>query len=81
MEQFCRAWAPVYDLVFYSADQYQQPADPYRTKVATLQDAWRGEGSDREVAHLHDTGDPVADAYADSVADLTSAWAKGSGRR
>jgi len=39
MEQFCRAWAPVYDLVVYSADQYQQPADPYRTKVATLQDA------------------------------------------
>jgi protein-tyrosine-phosphatase len=39
MEQFCRAWAPAYDLVLYSADQYQQPADPYRTKVATLQDA------------------------------------------
>jgi hypothetical protein len=39
MAQFCRAWAPVYDLVVYSADQYQQPADPYRAKVAALQDA------------------------------------------
>ena len=39
MAQFCRAWAPVYDLVVYSADQYQQPADPYRAKVTALQDA------------------------------------------
>jgi predicted ATPase len=39
MEQFCRSWAPVYDLVVYSTDQYQQPADPYRAKVAALQDA------------------------------------------
>jgi hypothetical protein len=39
MEQFCRAWAPVYDLVLYAGDQYQQPADPYRTKVLALQTA------------------------------------------
>jgi predicted ATPase len=39
MERFCRAWAPAYDLVLYSADQYRHPADPYRAKVATLQGA------------------------------------------
>ena len=43
--------------------------------VADLQDAWKGNNkSDREVARLHDTGDPVRDAYLDQVADLTSAW-------
>jgi hypothetical protein len=39
MAQFCSAWAPAYDLVCYSADQYHQPTDPYRAKVSTLQDA------------------------------------------
>ena len=43
--------------------------------VADLQDAWKGNNkNDREVARLHDTGDPVRDAYLDQVADLTSAW-------
>lgn len=39
MEQFCRAWASVYDEVSYYADHYQQPADPYRAKVTDLQAA------------------------------------------
>ena len=43
--------------------------------IADLQDAWKGNNTnDREVARLHDTGDPVCDAYLDQVADLTSAW-------
>jgi hypothetical protein len=43
--------------------------------IADLQDAWKGNNTnDREVARLHDTGNPVRDAYLDQVADLTSAW-------
>jgi predicted ATPase len=37
MGQFCRAWSPVYDLVFYCTDLYDQPTDPFREKVAALQ--------------------------------------------
>lgn len=36
--QFCSAWAPVYDAVFYCADSYQQGPDPMRAKVSHLQD-------------------------------------------
>ena len=41
METFCRAWAPVYDVVFYCCDNYaqQQAGDPYRAKVLDLQSA------------------------------------------
>jgi predicted ATPase len=41
MEAFCRAWAPVYDVVFYCCDNYdqQQAGDPYRAKVLDLQSA------------------------------------------
>ena len=41
MEAFCRAWAPVYDIVFYCCDNYdqQQAGDPYRAKVLDLQEA------------------------------------------
>jgi hypothetical protein len=41
MEAFCRAWAPVYDFVFYCCDNYaqQQAGDPYRAKVLDLQSA------------------------------------------
>ena len=41
MEQFCRAWAGVYDAVFYCCDHYSQhqPGDPYRAKVLDLQPA------------------------------------------
>lgn len=38
METFCRAWAPTYDLVFFTHDQYTQPSDGFRAKVAGLQD-------------------------------------------
>jgi hypothetical protein len=44
--------------------------------VADLQDAWKGNISDREVPRLHDTGDAVRDAYFDSVADLTTSWSR-----
>ncbi len=41
MEGFCRAWAPVYDVVFYCCDSFsqQQSGDPYRARVLDLQDA------------------------------------------
>ena len=41
MEAFCRAWARVYDGVFYCCDQFaqQQAGDPYRAKVLDLQPA------------------------------------------
>lgn len=38
METFCRAWAPTYDMVFFTHDQYTQPNDGFRAKVAGLQD-------------------------------------------
>jgi hypothetical protein len=40
MEMFCRAWAPVYDAVFYCPDHYgaQQGGDPFRAKVIDLQE-------------------------------------------
>ncbi|OLF10927.1 thymidylate kinase [Actinophytocola xinjiangensis] len=38
MEHFCRAWAPTYDLVFFTHDHYDQPSDGFRAKVAGLQD-------------------------------------------
>jgi hypothetical protein len=39
MESFCRAWAPLYDVVFYCCDQFsqQQDGDPYRARVLDLQ--------------------------------------------
>jgi predicted ATPase len=37
MEHFCAAWAPTYDLVFFTHDQYNQPSDGFRAKVAGLQ--------------------------------------------
>ncbi len=41
MEGFCRAWAGVYDAVFYCCDQFSQhqAGDPYRAKVLDLQPA------------------------------------------
>ncbi len=37
-EDFCRAWAPVYDAVFISNDCYPaSPSDPYRNRVTDLQ--------------------------------------------
>ena len=39
MRHFCRAWAPTYDLVFFTHDLYHQPSDPFRAKVTSLQEA------------------------------------------
>jgi len=41
METFCRAWAPLHDVVFYCCDQFsqQQRGDPYRARVLDLQPA------------------------------------------
>jgi predicted ATPase len=41
MEVFCRAWADVYDAVFYCCDRFSQHqiGDPYRAKVLELQPA------------------------------------------
>ena len=41
MEGFCRAWAGIYDAVFYCCDQFSQHqhGDPYRAKVLDLQPA------------------------------------------
>jgi hypothetical protein len=39
-----------------------------------------GGAGDREVARISNTGDARADAYADAVADLQSAWMRGKGR-
>jgi hypothetical protein len=41
MEVFCRAWASVYDVVFYCPDRFgaRQGGDPFRAKVLDLQDA------------------------------------------
>jgi len=38
MGNFCRAWAPTYDMVFFTHDHYTQPSDGFRAKVAGLQD-------------------------------------------
>jgi hypothetical protein len=57
-------------------------ARAYGEMCDDLQNAWCGPSTepaimnDREVARLHDTGNPVADAYLDSVADLTTAWSR-----
>jgi hypothetical protein len=44
--------------------------------IADLQDAWKGNTNDREVARVHDTGDAVCDSYLDQVHDLTTAWSR-----
>jgi hypothetical protein len=55
--------------------------EAFADSVVSLQDAWKAGADDREVARVHNTGNPVADAYLDGVADLTTAWSRGSGRR
>lgn len=56
-------------------------AEAYHDGVQQMCDAWKSTTNDREVPRIHDTGDPVADAYADFVHDLENAWHRGSGRR
>jgi hypothetical protein len=55
----------------------ERKARAYAEMCDELQSAWKTNNmNDREVARLHDTGDPVRDAYLDYVADLTSAWSR-----
>ena len=55
--------------------------EAYRDFVEAATNAWRGTDNDREVARVHDSGDPVRDAYLDQLADLTTSWSRNSGRR
>jgi hypothetical protein len=59
--------------------QRREARDEY---IQQLCDAWKSNGtSDREVAHIHDTGDPRTDAYLDQKYDLENSWHRGSGKR
>ena len=49
--------------------------------IAALQDAWKGNNTDREVARIHNTGDARTDAYLDQKYDLENSWHHGSGKR
>ena len=49
--------------------------------IAELQDAWKGNNTDREVARIHNTGDARTDAYLDQKYDLENSWHHGSGKR
>lgn len=52
-------------------------AQAYQDAKRELEGAWKKNSmSDREVARVHDTGDPVRDAYLDQVYDLTTAWSR-----
>src|SRR6476646_10344383 len=50
----------------------------YQEAKREAQEAWKTNNNmtDWEVARVHDTGDPVRDAYLDGVADLTTAWSR-----
>ena len=62
-----------------TADHMRREArDQY---VADLQDAWKGNNSDREVAHIHNTGDARTDACLDQKYDLENSWHRGTGKR
>ena len=49
--------------------------------IADLQDAWKGNNTDREIARIHNTGDARTDAYLDQKYDLENSWHRGSGKR
>jgi hypothetical protein len=69
MSQFCRAWAHVYDAVFYCPDQYRQP-DPLRAKVSQLQGS--AAGAVRDVfAHA---GVDLIDVPSGLSVDYRVAW-------
>lgn len=38
MQRFCHAWAPTYDVVFFTHDHYHQASDEFRAKVTGLQE-------------------------------------------
>ena len=50
-------------------------------EIADLQDAWKGNNPDREVARIHNTGDARTDAYLDQKYDLENSWHRGTGKR
>ncbi len=50
--------------------------EAYADSIRELCDAWKGNTKDREVARIHDTGDPVADAWLDQVHDLQNSWSR-----
>ena len=56
-------------------------SEAYADSIRELCDAWKGNTNDREVARVHDTGDPVADAWLDQKYDLENSWHHGSGKR
>ena len=74
--RYLTAGAGTADHAVQVAQAYNR-AKAYADFVADLQDAWKGNNTnDREVARLHDTGDPVRDAYLDQIHDLTTAWSR-----
>jgi hypothetical protein len=42
--------------------------------IAELQNAWKGNNIDREVARIHNTADARTDAYLDQKYDLENSW-------
>ena len=48
--------------------------EAYADSIRELCDAWKG--NTNEVARIHDTGDPVADAWLDQVHDLQNSWSR-----
>lgn len=70
METFCRAWAPTYDVVFFTNDHYSQPSDGFRVKVSGLQDT-----AATMLRELYDQlGIPVLDVPLELETDQRVAW-------
>ena len=55
--------------------------EAYADAVTEASNAWKGNTNDHEVARIHNTGDPVADAWLDQKYDLENSWHRGSGKR
>jgi hypothetical protein len=52
-------------------------AEAYAAAVQQMCDAWRGPNvSERECQRIHDTGNPLADAYLDQLHDLQNSWSR-----
>jgi hypothetical protein len=59
--------------------QCREARDQY---IAELCDAWKSTATgDREIAHIHNSGDAVRDAYLDQKFDLENSWHRGTGKR
>ena len=53
--------------------QRREARDEY---VQDLCNAWKGDNTnDREVPSVHNTGNPIADAWLDQLHDLQNSWA------